>query len=107
MVESFLLGRRASSETLLGRAFDPHARSACGHRGANLDAKWERGTGKVGFEARIRELVQGRPDLAAIAEALLTVRTVLRQQLDVLNTQLLAVVRADEVCRRLMTIPGV
>ena len=63
--------------------------------------------GKVGFEGRIRELVQGRPDLAAIAEALLTVRAVLRQQLDVLNTQLLAVVRADEVCRRLMTIPGV
>jgi transposase len=63
--------------------------------------------GKVGFEGRIWELVQGRPDLAAIAEALLAVRAVLRQQLDVLNTQLLAIVRADEVCRRLMTIPGV
>jgi len=63
--------------------------------------------GKAGFEGRIRELVEGRPDLALIAEAMLTVRKVLRQQLDVLNTQLLAVVRADEVCRRLMTIPGV
>ena len=63
--------------------------------------------GKAGFEWRVRELVEGRPDLASIAEAMLTVRKVLRQQLDVLNTQLLAVVRADEVCRRLMTIPGV
>jgi transposase len=63
--------------------------------------------GKARFEGRIRELVEGRPDLASIAEAMLTVRKVLRQQLDVLNTQLLALVRADEVCRRLMTIPGV
>lgn len=38
---------------------------------------------------------------------MLTVRKVLRQQLDVLHTQLLALVREDDVCRRLMTIPGV
>jgi transposase len=31
----------------------------------------------------------------------------LRQQLDVLHRQLLKVARSDEVCRRLMTIPGV
>jgi transposase len=63
--------------------------------------------GKVGFERWIRELVEGRPDLASIAEAMHTVRKVLRQQFAVLNTQLMAIVRADEVCRRLMTIPGV
>lgn len=63
--------------------------------------------GKAGFEARIRELVEGHPDLAMIVESMLTVRKVLRQQLDVLHAQLLAVVRDDEVCRRLMTIPGV
>jgi transposase len=63
--------------------------------------------GKAGFEARIRELVEGHPDLAVIVESVLTVRKVLRQQLDVLHARLLAVVRDDEVCRRLMTIPGV
>ena len=34
-------------------------------------------------------------------------RRVLRQQLEVLHTQLPAVVRGVEVCLRLMTIPGV
>jgi transposase len=65
--------------------------------------------GMVGikFEARIRELVADHPDLAAIVEPLLIVRRVLREQLDVLHCQLLEIVRNDEVCRRLMTTPGV
>ena len=63
--------------------------------------------GKLGFAARVRELVENQPDLALIVEAMLKVRQVLRQQLDVLHTQLLAIVRGDEVCRRLMTMPGV
>jgi hypothetical protein len=53
----------------------------------------------VSFEARVRELVEGHPDLAVIVESMLTVRKVLRQQLDVLHTQLLALVREDDVCR--------
>jgi transposase len=61
----------------------------------------------VKFEARIRELVAPHPDLAVIAEALLIARSVLREQIAVLNRQLLAVVREDEPCRRLMTVPGV
>jgi transposase len=59
------------------------------------------------FEARIRELVADYPDLAGIAEALLIARRVLREQLGILHRQLLATVRHDEVCRRLMTMPGV
>ena len=59
------------------------------------------------FEARIRDLVMDLPDLAAITEPLLTARRVLRGQLGVLHRRLLAVVRQDEVCRRLMTVPGV
>ena len=58
------------------------------------------GTSK--FEARICELVADNPDLAAIAEPLLIARRVLREQLAVLHRRLLAVVREDEVCRRLM-----
>jgi transposase len=61
----------------------------------------------VKFETRIRELVADYPDLAAIAEPLLIARRVLREQLGVLHRQLLAAVRHDEVCRKLMTMPGV
>src|SRR6185503_6585050 len=59
------------------------------------------------FEARIRELVEGLPDLGALVEPLLVVRQVLREQVAVLHRRLLAVVRDDEVCRRLMTTPCV
>ena len=61
----------------------------------------------VKFETRIREIIAKYPDLAAIAEPLLIARRVLREQLGVLHRQLLAAVRHDEVCRRLMTMPGV
>ncbi len=63
--------------------------------------------GTVKFEARIRELVESHPDLAVFVEPLLVVRRVLREQTAVLHRRLLAIVRDDEVCRRLMTIPGV
>ena len=63
--------------------------------------------GKVKFEARIKELVENMPDLAALVEPLLVVRRVLREQLGILHRRLLVIVRDDDVCRRLMTIPGV
>jgi len=63
--------------------------------------------GTVRFEARIKELVVDLPDLAVLVEPLLIVRRVLREQLSILHRRLLAVVRDDEVCRRLMTVPGV
>jgi transposase len=63
--------------------------------------------GTVKFEARIKELVEDLPDLAILVEPLLVVRRVLRDQLGILHRRVLAVVRDDEVCRRLMTIPGV
>ena len=59
------------------------------------------------YEARVRELVAGFPGLAAIAEPLLAVRRVMRQQFAVLHKMLLNTVRGDPVCRRLMTAPGV
>jgi len=63
--------------------------------------------GTVKFEARIKELVENLPDLAVLVEPLLVVRRVLREQIEVLHRRLLAVVRDDDVCRRLMTVPGV
>ena len=63
--------------------------------------------GTMKFEARIKELVGKAPELAALVEPLLVVRRVLREQLVILHRRLLAIVREDEVCRRLMTTPGV
>ena len=63
--------------------------------------------GKVKFEARIRELVENLPDLAVLVEPMLIVRRVLREQIVILHRRLLAIVRDDEVCQRLMTTPGV
>jgi transposase len=63
--------------------------------------------GTVKFEARIRELVENQPDLATWIEPLLIVRRVLHEQIGVLHRRLLAIVREDAVCGRLMTIPGV
>src|SRR5262249_60611445 len=63
--------------------------------------------GPVKYEMRIRELVENLPDLAVLVEPLLIVRRVIREQLRILHRRLLAIVRDDEVCRRLMTIPGV
>jgi transposase len=63
--------------------------------------------GTARFEARIRELLEDAPDLAELVEPLLIVRRTLREQIGVLHRRLLAVVRKDDVCRRLMTVPGV
>src|SRR5262245_867852 len=63
--------------------------------------------GAVRFEARIKELVENLPDLAVLVEPLLIVRRAIREQVGVLHRRLLVLVRDDDVCRRLMTIPGV
>ena len=42
-----------------------------------------------------------------LVEPLLIVRRVLREQVGILHRRLLAIVRGDDVCRRLMTTPGV
>jgi transposase len=63
--------------------------------------------GTAKFEARIKELVENLPDLAVLVEPMLIVRRVLHEQIAILHRRLLAIVRDDEVCRRLMTVPGV
>src|SRR6201994_4487115 len=59
------------------------------------------------FEARVQALVENLPDLAGLVEPLLIVRRTLREQIGILHRRLLALVRNDDVCRRLMTVPGV
>ena len=63
--------------------------------------------GTVKFEQRIRELVTGMLDQAEIVERLLDARRRLREHFATLHRKLLALAREDEVCRRLMSIPGV
>src|SRR5260370_538153 len=62
--------------------------------------------GTAKFEARIKELVENLPDLTILIEPLLIVRRAIREQIGVLHRRVLAVVRDDDVCRRLMTVPG-
>src|SRR3712207_1671506 len=59
------------------------------------------------FAGRIRELVEGHPTLAAIAEALLAVREALGEQLRGLEKRLRDQAGEDERARLLMTTPGV
>ncbi|WP_271591245.1 IS110 family transposase [Bradyrhizobium sp. CCBAU 65884] len=59
------------------------------------------------FEARIRELVAGQATLERIAGAMLSARSALKAEYGRLHKAVLAIVRDDAVCRRLMTVPGV
>jgi transposase len=63
--------------------------------------------GAARFETRIKELVETFTDLMMLIEPLLVVRRTLREQICVLHRRLLTIVRDDDVCRRLMTVPGV
>lgn len=59
------------------------------------------------WDDAVRDIVSGNSSLASIMEPLLIARQVLREQLAVLDTRVREVARADFVCRRLMTAPGV
>ena len=66
--------------------------------------------GKVGrgrFEARVVELVGGRAALAETVMPLLDARRALLEAFKRLHRRVLAAARADAVCRRLVTVPGV
>ena len=59
------------------------------------------------FAARIRELIAGHEMLEAVIGAMLQAREGLRAEFMRLHRRMLAIVRGDTVCRRLMTAPGV
>ena len=59
------------------------------------------------FAARVRMLVSGHDMLERIAEAMLQARDALRTEFSKLHRAMLSIARGDEVCRRLMTVPGV
>jgi transposase len=59
------------------------------------------------FAARVEELATGQPMLERVVEPMLRAREALRAEYQVLHRAVLAVVRGDAACRRLMTVPGV
>src|SRR3979411_740922 len=59
------------------------------------------------FAIRVREQIAGNGVLVAIVEPLLVVWHAIREQVEMLDRQILARARADAAVRRLMTIPGV
>jgi transposase len=64
-------------------------------------------TTKLRFAGRVRELASGRTMLEVVMEPMLQAREALQTEAAVLHRQMLAIVREHEVCRRLMTVPGV
>jgi transposase len=59
------------------------------------------------FEARIRDLIEGQTMLETVVGSMLTARAALQAEFARLHRALLVLVRADPVCRQLMTVPGV
>jgi transposase len=59
------------------------------------------------FAARVRELIGGQPMLERVIEPMLRAREALQREFHTLHRAMLAIVRHDGVCRRLMTVPGV
>ncbi len=59
------------------------------------------------FEARVLELIEGHARLEEIMAAMLRARETLRTEYAVLHRQVLSIVRACPISRRMMTAPGV
>src|SRR4051812_24966 len=64
-----------------------------------------KGAGRA-FACRVRELLGGRPTLAAIIDPLLAAWPGVRAQIAVLNRRLISLAKGDPTCRLLMTCPG-
>jgi transposase len=63
--------------------------------------------GVGGFVGRVRTQITEHPTLTIIAEPLLAVRDTLDHSLDKLDREVGTRVKADPICRRLMSVPGV
>lgn len=59
------------------------------------------------FEARVRQLLEELPELAAIVAPLLEARRAMRLQFAQLHKMALAAARRDQAVRRMMSVPGV
>lgn len=62
---------------------------------------------RAAFAGRVRELAGGDALVTALVEPLLTILATMADQFARLTKQVLGIVRGEEVCRRLMSVPGV
>lgn len=62
---------------------------------------------RIRYEARVRELVEQNEILSASTEALLRARAQLRAELAELDAKIVGLAKHDDVCRLMMTMPGV
>jgi transposase len=62
---------------------------------------------RAAFAERVRELAGGDAQVRALIDPLLSVLVTMRRELAGLTKQVLDIVRREEVCRRLMSVPGV
>jgi transposase len=63
--------------------------------------------GRMGFDAKVRELVADDPVLSGLCDAMLRARAALWAEYTKLHKLLVQVTLKDEVCQRFMAIPGV
>lgn len=64
-------------------------------------------SGRLGFDAKVRELVAHDPVLASLCDAMLRARAALWSEYTRLHKLVVQVTLKDEVCQRFMAIPGV
>src|SRR5215212_3017735 len=96
--------RPVHCKTLLGKLIDIELSMRGILRGFGLKVG---AVTRKSFEIRVRELMAGQATLTAIMEGLLNARATLIAEVAKLHKRLLEIARADGVCRRLMTVPGV
>lgn len=99
-VRALLVGRKM----LLGKLLDIELSIRGILRGFGLKVGE---TTKPRFAGRVRELAAGQAMLEAVVEPMLRACEALRTEAAALHRRMLAIVREHEVCRRLMTVPGV
>lgn len=97
---SLLVGRRLVLNKL--RDLENGVRAALRESGLKLGTP-----GRQRFAERVRTLVADDPVLIALVEPLLSIITTMTRELARLTKRVLAIVRDEPICRRLMRVPGV
>ena len=97
---SLLVARRTVLNEM--RSIENVVRAVLRERGIKLGTP-----SRAGFAARVRELAGDDALVMPVVGPLLTILATMLDQLARLTKQVLDVVRKEEVCRRLMSVPGV
>src|SRR4051812_17395772 len=97
---SFLVARRTVLNEM--RSIENVVRAVLREGGVKLGTP-----ARAAFAGRVRELAGDDPEIRPLVEPLLAILATMLEQLAGLTKQILAIARDEEVCRRLMGVPGV